>query len=695
MKKFVKQLLCITLVFVMVFIAGCSKKDNGNNDGTPTPTVTPDGGSSDENGDTEGPKEIVTLKFGTHYVPGLDPHYKDDVTGEYVMPEADREARYAAEKAILDELGVVFEYVEFTGNTTEVLLQSVMANDPISDIAWMWGGSEGTILAQNVLQQLDSYAYLFEDEEYSWMLYDKMFGHHYFIGAVTRFTQRWPLVFNIDYIEAVDSLKDANGNTIYPTTLFEEGKWTWSTFKDYLQKINAYYANSSAPNRPDRRIDAYQTDYRFAALSASYAAGGSVYGPQGLGVNSQGTKKGVAFIAELMKDGLLWSETYDNSITPGWTWNGGNFQGGESVFTDIPDWFIGGAVTQAADRGQSIGIVPWPREDSLSADSDEYNQVMELSDSIGILKGISPERTELALKALRTYFSTYYAQVAGVDNIKEFKDAYASTQAATYGFDIFHEQAGDSILEAFKFISKKVETGGDYSGLIALRGPWDELVGKSLFGTDGTPAYDVAIEANMQIFDNVIADMTAILSQEGVNDNISPNITTSYDDPLAIPAGTTMEDPVWAEYIKAEDNVDGVLDFATGEIAFNTDVDFNVVGEYKDAFKIFFTDSSDNKAEKSISFIIYNPNNTTAPTVTPVAEPAPIAVDAVVADIVWKNYIESAVDADGFDITRNITADISELDTTTPGTYDVKLTVTDFAGNTAETVVTVTVANAE
>lgn len=694
MKRFVKQLLCITLVFVMVFVSGCSKADNGKKDVTPTPTATPDAGNPVDTGNTDGPKEIVTLKFGTHYVQGLDPHFKDDVTGEYVMAESDREARYAAEKAILDELGVVFEYVQFAGNTTEVLLQSVMANDPICDIAWMWGGSEGVILAQNILQQLDSYADLFEDEEYSWMLYDKVFGHNYFLGANMRFTQRWPLVFNIDYIEAVDSLKDADGNTIYPTTLFEKGEWTWSTFREYLQKINAYYANSSAPNRPDRRIDAYQTDYRFAALSAVYSAGGAIYGPQGLQVNSEETKKGVAFISELMKDGLLWSETYDNSVTPGWTWNGGNFQGGESVFTDIPDWHIGGAATQAADRGQSIGIVPWPREDSLNADSDKYNQVMTVSDSIGILKGVSAEKTELALKALRLFYQTYFAHIGGVDTIKEFKDAYAPTQAAATGFDIFHENAGDGILEAFKFVSNKV-VGNDYADLIGLRVKWDELIGNSLYGVGGTPAYDVAIEANMQIFDNVISEMTEILSQEGVNDNIKPNITTAYDEPLAIPTGTTMDDPVWAEYIKAEDNVDGVLDFAAKEIQFNTEVDFNVVGEYKDAFKIFFTDSAGNKADKNISFIIYNPNNTTAPTVTPVAEPAPIAVDTVVADIVWKNFIESAVDADGFDVKRNITADISELDTTTPGAYDVTLTVTDFVGNTAETVVTVTVAKAE
>ena len=39
----------------------------------------------------------------------------------------------------------------------------------------------------------------------------------------------------------------------------------------------------------------------------------------------------------------------------------------------------------------------------------------------------------------------------------------------------------------------------------------------------------------------------------------------------------------------------------------------------------------------------------------------------------------------------NEVADLSTLDSTTPGTYDVKITVTDFVGNTAEATVQVVV----
>ena len=53
------------------------------------------------------------------------------------------------------------------------------------------------------------------------------------------------------------------------------------------------------------------------------------------------------------------------------------------------------------------------------------------------------------------------------------------------------------------------------------------------------------------------------------------------------------------------------------------------------------------------------------------------------------DFVESAVDADGIDVKSNVTADLSDLDTTTPGEYDLPLTVKDFAGN--ETTVTIKV----
>ena len=69
-----------------------------------------------------------------------------------------------------------------------------------------------------------------------------------------------------------------------------------------------------------------------------------------------------------------------------------------------------------------------------------------------------------------------------------------------------------------------------------------------------------------------------------------------------------------------------------------------------------------------------------------------IEVDKNAGDINWKDdYVEEAKDADGLDLKNMIKADLSELDTTTPGEYDVELTVTDYAGNETKQTITVTV----
>ena len=53
--------------------------------------------------------------------------------------------------------------------------------------------------------------------------------------------------------------------------------------------------------------------------------------------------------------------------------------------------------------------------------------------------------------------------------------------------------------------------------------------------------------------------------------------------------------------------------------------------------------------------------------------------------------MEAAADADGLDLKNFVVADISELDTSTPGEYPVTLSVRDFAGNETSVVFSVTV----
>ncbi len=630
---------------------------------------------------TETPAEPTVIRYGTHWVQGLDPNYVDDVTGEYTMAESERQAGLAGLQAVKEQLNVEFEFVQYAQDTRVELMTSVLAGDPVCEIANIWGGAESTILAQNVLQPLDDYASAF-DGGAEWMLDDQIYGHYYLLSFTERFIPRWPLIYNATLIQAA-GLED-------PAKVFADGNWTWSTFKSYLETLNAYYANTpvAVSGTIYDNVQAYETDHRFAGLSAMYSNGGAIYGSNGLTVDSQESIDALAYVKELFDAGLMTEcGLYDDGYTPEWCRSADDFAKGGSCFTDCPDWWLGGNGSTLAERGESMGIVPWPRADRLAADSDEYSQVMTVSDSVGILKGVDAEKTELAVKAYRLYWETYYKTLAGIEDLSEYQSVMGATQAASFGFDIYDETFGEDILNAFIAVSENL--GNDYSDMLGMRVAWDDIFGKGLYGVDGMSSdYSVAVAANMSDFTNVTARMEELLASSEVHDNQAPSFSCT---DIIIPVGTDITTVDLADYYTVEDSVDGVLDVHNGTVTYSDELDTNTVGRYEKAVKLEMADNSGNSDTKRTHVIVYNPDNTEAPVITLKAELPTVALDADASSINWADFLESAVDADGLDVSGSVTADLSTLDTSTPGDYSVTITVTDYAGNTAEEAVTVSV----
>lgn len=681
----------LAAVLLATTVMGCGNKA-GQSDTTQSQDTTQN--QAQTNGETteNTAGEPTVIKYGTHWVAGLDPNYVDEVTGEYTMAESDRQAALAALEAVKSQLNVEFEFVQYSGDVRTDLMTSVLAGDPVCDLATIWGGAEGTILAQNVLQELDDYSDIFSDEQVSWMFDDKLYGHNYLLSFTERFVPRWPLIYNATMIESVDALKDENGNTVYPTDLFKKGEWTWSAFEDYLSKIEAYYANvPSADGSTQSTVQAYETDHRFAGLSAIYSNGGAIYGANGLSVNSDETKEGLAYITKLMDLGVMSDPgVYDDGYTPQWTTAQGDFSRSATVFTDCPDWLIASAVSAVAERNESVGIVPWPRPDSLSADDEKYQQVITLGDSVGVLKGVDPEKTKLALEAYKLYWETYYKTLGGVDDLTQYQSTMAASQAAGFGFDIYNETYGEDVLNSFIYVSEHLSN--DYADLLNLRVSWDDVLGKSLYGLEGMADYSVAIEANMNLFENQISNMEAILSSDEVHDNMGPDIKAST---IEIPVGTDVSGLDLTTYFTATDTVDGDLDLANAKFTVSDDLDTNTPGEYDGAIKMEIADSSDNTSSKSVKVVVFDAENKEAPTVVVKKDADSIALDTDASTIDWSAFVESATDADGLDLKGKITADISTLDTSTPGEYSVEITVTDYAGNETKETITVKVAAAE
>ena len=126
----------------------------GTTEPTPTPTPTE---ATEPTGEAEPtPTEEanvpqgdpVVIRYGTHWVNDLDPNHVDEVSGDYTMKETERQAALAALAAVKEQLNVEFEFIQYSANTTEELMTSVLAGNPVCDLALIWGGAEGTVLAQ-------------------------------------------------------------------------------------------------------------------------------------------------------------------------------------------------------------------------------------------------------------------------------------------------------------------------------------------------------------------------------------------------------------------------------------------------------------------------------------------------------------------------------------------------------------------
>ncbi|MBW5445781.1 hypothetical protein GE107_06865 [Cohnella sp. CFH 77786] len=680
----------VVLALFVTLLSGCF--GSGGNEATPTGTSSES--KNEPSPSSEAAKETKTgaptvIVFGTHWQQGDDPEWKDPVTGAPGMAPDQLLARQKAQEAVLKELNVQIKWIQYPSDVREALLKSVLANDPICDVCLLWGGSQGTLLGQNIFQPLDEYQSIFSDPDNAWMFGDKMFGHNYFLNYILDFVNTWPLVYNIAYLDKVDALKE-NGQTVYPVDLWKQGKWTWSAFEDYLTKVNAYYANKKAPVRTDVPIKAFQTDYRYTAQQAIHSNGGAVYGANGLTADAPEAKKAVEYIDGLMTKGLMMSVRYgDDTSVPGWTWNGSDFGNGETVFTNMVPWLSTGAGQTLAGRGESMGVVPFPRPDNIAADDPKYEQVVFPGNQMAVLKGISKEKTELALKAYQLYWSTAYKTLASSDKALDFFTKQAKNTAISYGYDVTNEKLGANMMEAFTAIAGSKPN--EYSSIMPWANLWsDTILGNSIYGLNGSPKYAAAIDAQKNLILESMSSTEKALSSGKFIDNIPPSFTET-GTPIAVAAGTDPSSIQWDTFVKAQDAVDGDIAFTNVKVDTSA-VTFNKVGKYDNGLAVSAKDAAGNEGKKSFTVFVYDPKNKTAPTIKAKEGYRAIKVNEDASKINWANdFVDQAADKDGFDLKSKITADIGELDVTTPGKYEVTLTVTDFAGNKADLKITVTV----
>lgn len=661
-----KRIISLTAVFCIAasLLAGCGKKN-----------VTP----PEKPTDTKS-KEPTVITFGTWNERISDPEAVDPVTGKPLM---DPERLFASQKAmdaVLDELNVKIKWKSYAEvSEREYFLKTVLANDPFSDLALLRGGSPGVLLSQNIIQKFDDYIDIFSDDNDKWMLQDPMLGHYFFLTNEFKFMSSWPIVYNITYLQKVDTLKE-NGKTILPTDLWKQDKWTWSTFHDYLSKVSTYYENKKPPVRPERPIAPFLSEGRYPVYGAAHSNGAAMYNNDKFQADTPEFKEAAKYIEGLVNENLIVvQKNYQQEVIA--------FKNGEAVFFNMQEDISNGAAQELSKRGEAMGVIPFPRPDDMSKDDPRYQQHSETRDTFIALKGIPKDKLEIALKAYRLYFSTIMKTAANSDKAIDFFENNAQSEALRLGFDVANETYGKDLLEAFKGIA--VMQPNDYANNLGLYNTLQyDVIRASLMKENNAPEYSINVEQHKNVILDDLKRVKSLISTDELVDNMPPNLQLiNKDIPIAL--GTDLSKIDWGKYIQASDGIDG--DIASDKIVVDTSkVNLDEVSKYPITASV--KDAAGNEKKANYTVLIYDPQNKLAPTLVAKAEYRKIKIDEDVSKISWgRDFIDVAESADKFDIRNHVTADVSTLDVTKAGTYDITLTATDYAGNKTELKIPITV----
>lgn len=667
-----------------------------------------------------------TIYIGHHYQPEDDPYWVSEITGEPVMDPVKSKASIAALNTVKEQLGVDIKWKQWPSGVTQDCLQTVLAGDPYCHIAILSNGFQGRVMIQNVLQPLDEYMDIFDDPDREWITSGKTFGHYYLLNRDLLYITDWPMVYNATMLEEIPELKEEDGTTLYPCELYERGEWTWSVFEDYLQKIKNYYAGKKADSGAD--IVPYDARYQYTALQAIHSNGAYLYNGEGMAFDTPEAVEACEYLDRLMTNGLVncCTASFGKSRNPGYLESVNAFARGEAVFNNCARWKMGSSSTTLAERGESMGIIFFPRPDDVpfkeynnevhNDPNYRYNIGISCADSVGLLRGFGKEESRLALEAYALFKVEFYKNYGNVDSIEEYRKTMVETEANSFGIDILHSEIGDKNLAIFELLGSLSENEyGEAMNIIWSYGV--DTFGASVYGTDGSPKYAINVEQRKASIYKSIDNIGEALKNKGATDAVNPSAAMiDSSKPIAFSMGTDVKTINWLDYFKASDNVDGEYemkmengkiylkanpnlegkvdkDAPLKEYEFIEDamvvdasaIDFDTPGVYEKAIRITTTDTSGNTATNEFNAYVYDEHGKKAPTLKLKEEYGKIDLNADTSAVKWADlFVEEAVDENGINLKSFVSADVSELDVTVKGKYPLTIYVEDFAGNRTE-----------
>ncbi len=533
---------------------------------------------------------VDTIYIGHHYMQEDDPYWVSDITGEGVMDPIKQKAAIAALNTVKEELGVDIKWKNWTSSVTQECLQTVLAGDPYCHIAVLSNGFQGRVMVQNVLQPLDDYMDIFEPEDYQWLTMSKTFGHYYLLNRDLLYITDWPIVYNATMLEAIPEFQEEDGTTLYPVEMYERGDWTWNNFRWYLETIQNYYAGKKAPSGGD--IVPFDARYYYTAIQAVHSSGGYIYDGEGMNFSSPEAIEGAEYLSELIEDRLVGCcvAEYGKNNGCGYLQSVEAFARGECVFTNCARWRMGSSSTTLAERGESMGIIFFPRPDNVPFkeynndvhmdDDYKYNIAISCADSVGLLRGHDADVSRLALQAYAMYRTEFYKNYGAVDSIAEYKESMAASEAVAFGIDIFHEEIGDKNLEIFKLLGSLTEN--EFCEGMNIHERWGvNIFGRAAFAVPGASKYSVFVKANENLVTDSLNNIQTALKGSGAVDTTQPGVSQANSGIIAFAKGTDPRCINWGAMFTSSDNVDGAYEIKQEEYQ-GTDAEGNPVTMYGD-----------------------------------------------------------------------------------------------------------------
>ena len=426
---------------------------------------------------------ITTIYIGHNY-PVEMASFRDDA-GDLRREERENlTARRDAEREVLNRMGVRFEWVGYSDLMQEI--PNGASTGQRFDLVRIVGAQQADLIEAGHIQPVTQFADIFADEESAWMFWPQVFGHNFFISNTLRIGPDAPLVYNIGMLNRVPDLQEG-GRTVLPVHLWQQGRWTWSEFENYLQKVHDFHTAEW-----EGRV-AWGADHRTAALLAIHANGGYIYSDQGIGFASEEAIEAIAFIDRLGARRLLRNQDIiaGTSQTEG-VMDQWRFQWGHYIFANLQNWLAGDMVGPFNERRERMGIVPFPRPDWREADDPAYRQANDARDTYAVPFNVDPERAELAVRAFREYVLAYYRILSGSNNALDYinSDRGARASAARLFIDVTSRDYGAAMMEAWRYLGGNLQIN-EYAKNVGLWDFWgSDVLGDSLYGVNNATSYE-------------------------------------------------------------------------------------------------------------------------------------------------------------------------------------------------------------